>query len=193
MMRCVGMLSAAELPQYLDHLLRLDAADRRLRFGYAISDDAIRSHVSGINGDGHRILAVSDGAGRVIGAVHIASVDAQAAELAFSIDKEWRGRGLGTQLFERAVLWARNRGIRRAHLYCLSDNAGIRQLARNAGMQMHSDGSESEGCLALAPATPFSFARELAAERWALLESVRREGRVRLPLPTPLAQVQPAV
>ena len=36
-----------EADQYRDHLLRLDAASRRNRFGGAASDDRIREHVNG--------------------------------------------------------------------------------------------------------------------------------------------------
>ncbi len=59
MMPCMRTLTASELPKYRDHLLRLDAEDRRLRFGYPISDEAIQGHVRKIDMTKDRITGSS--------------------------------------------------------------------------------------------------------------------------------------
>lgn len=173
-MHCITYLAPYELPKYVDHLLRLNAEDRRLRFGFAIDDAGIRAHVAHLDVRGNRILAQVDDDGRVVGAAHIALIDQRTAEFAFSVDLAWRGRGLGGRLFDRAVLWARNRGVRIAHVYCLADNHIMRQIARKAEAEIHTEAGESEGCFTVPPATPFSFAQELAAERWGMIERQRR-------------------
>ena len=84
MIPSIRTLTASELPKYRDHLLRLDEADRRLRFGFPISDQAIRDHVRKIDLATDRMLVQVDDELEIIGAVHIAAgapgiVRAQAA------------------------------------------------------------------------------------------------------------------
>lgn len=182
-MRCARTLSPAEWPAYEAHLLRLDGEARRLRFGYQINDSAISAHVASLVPARDRILAVVEG-GRVVAAAHIAraaaypETDPGTVELAFSVDADKRGQGLGRLLFDQALAWSRNRGLRRAAIYFLADNHAIRRMANRAGMSVDGRAGEYEGIMPLAPATPFSLARELAAERWALWEE---QGRRQLP------------
>jgi GNAT superfamily N-acetyltransferase len=170
MMHGIRTLTAAELPKYRDHLLRLDAEDRRLRFGFIIDDAGIREHVRQLDRQTDRIIAHIDDNLRVVGAAHIAPADDGAIELAISVDYSWRGRGVGAQLFDQAVLRARNRGLRRAYIYSLADNRVMRHLARKVGMTIHSEAGESEACLALPPPTPLSLLREVASERWGMYD-----------------------
>lgn len=180
MMPCMRTLTASELPKYRDHLLRLDAEDRRLRFGFPIRDEAIQDHVRKIDMTKDRILAQVDDDLQIIAAAHIAAGAQGTVELAFSVDSGWRGKGLGTQLFERALLWARNRGIRHAVIYFLFDNHTMRHLARQVGMTINIEAGEGEGRLELEPPTPLSYLREIATERLAMYEhsfKVSRRGR----------------
>ncbi len=187
MIHCIRTLTTSELPKYRDHLLRLDAEDRRLRFGYPISDQAIRDHVRRIDTKADRILVQVDEDLNVIAAAHIAAGRPGTVEFAFSVDRDWRGRGLGRQLFEQAILWARNRGLRDAFIYYLVDNRAMRRLARQAGMTSHNEAGEIEGQLRLQPPTPLSYLRELASERWGMydhsVKASRRGPRQLLPQP----------
>ena len=161
----IRSLTTSELPKYLEHLLRLDSTDRRMRFGFAIGDTGIREHVQRIDLRTDYILALFDDDLDVVAAAHMArGRDDNVAEFAFSVDREWRSCGVGCELFNRTVLWARNRGIRQAILYCLYENQAIRQLARQAGVQMTVDAGEIEGRLDLLPATPLSFLAEHTSE-----------------------------
>jgi GNAT superfamily N-acetyltransferase len=136
-----------------------------MRFGFAIGDTGIREHVQRIDLRSDYILALFDDDLDVVAAAHIARArDDELAEFAFSVDREWRSCGVGCELFNRTVLWARNRGIRQAILYCLYENQAIRQLARQAGVQMTVDAGEIEGRLDLLPATPLSFLAEHTSE-----------------------------
>jgi GNAT superfamily N-acetyltransferase len=161
----IRSLTTSELPKYLEHLLRLNSTDRRMRFGFAIGDTGIREHVQRIDLRTDYILALFDDDLDVVAAAHMAwGRDDNVAEFAFSVDREWRSCGVGRELFNRTVLWARNRGIRQAILYCLYENQAIRQLARQAGVQMTVDAGEIEGRLDLLPATPLSFLAEHTSE-----------------------------
>jgi GNAT superfamily N-acetyltransferase len=153
-----------EWPGYREHLLRLDAADRRLRFGFIIGDAGIDDHVRRLRPGADRILAVLHDFGRVAAAVHIAPVGDDAAELAFSVDRPWQNRGLGRALFERALSWLRSRGIRRVFLVYLSENGAMRTLARAFGMTSEAAAGEVTAELTLPPANPLIVLGELVAD-----------------------------
>jgi GNAT superfamily N-acetyltransferase len=162
-------LTAGERPKYLEHLLRLAPADRRMRFGSPISDAGIREHVRRIDLRTDQILALFDDDLDVVAAAHIARARDDVAEFALSVDREWRGCGVGFELFDRTVLWARNRGIRQAIVYSLNENQAMRHIARKAGGQMTMAAGETEGRLELLPRTPLSLLVEQASERSAWL------------------------
>jgi RimJ/RimL family protein N-acetyltransferase len=150
------------------HLLRLDDDDRRLRFGYRISDAAIEAFVSRINWLNERVLVASDEEGHVIGAVHVARLGSRDAEFAFSVERNYRQRGIGGALCQRALLWARNRGFRRAFTYCAAQNMAMRRLALACGMRVSCTGGDCEGNLSLAPASLSTWLSEMLGESWAL-------------------------
>jgi hypothetical protein len=66
----VRALTPSEMPNYLDHLLRLDSADRRMRFGFPIGDTGMRAHVQCIDLRTGHILALFDDLD-VVAAAHI--------------------------------------------------------------------------------------------------------------------------
>jgi GNAT superfamily N-acetyltransferase len=103
------------------------------RFGFPIGDAVISEHVQRIDLRNDQILALFDDDLDVVAAAHIVRACDDVAEFALSVDREWRGRGVGSALFDRAVLWARNRGIRQAIVYCLNENQATRHIVRKAG------------------------------------------------------------
>ena len=171
-------LTPGELPNYLEHLLRLDPADRRMRFGFPISDTGIRAYVQRIDLRTGHILALFDDDLDVVAAAHIVRAGDDVAEFAFSVDREWRGCGVGSELFDRAVLWARNRGIRQAIVYCLNENQAMRHIARKAGVQMTVAAGEIEGRLELLPATPFEPPRRAGIRALGMARSVTQAHRL---------------
>jgi len=61
-----------ELGAYADHLLALDADDRRLRFGQAIHDAAIHGYVERIDAGRDTVFGVIDGDLELVGAAPLA-------------------------------------------------------------------------------------------------------------------------
>ncbi|MGA8170594.1 MAG: GNAT family N-acetyltransferase [Methylocystis sp.] len=59
---------------------------------------------------------------------HLAELNA--AEAAFSVEKEWRGRGVGAALLARIVEAAREAGARTLDLCCLTHNRAMQGLVR---------------------------------------------------------------
>lgn len=147
-----------------EHFQALGGEDRRLRFGATLSDDAIAQHVANIRYGSDSLFGVYSDDLRLLAVAHLASrVDP--AELGLSVLPAARGQGVGSLLFERAVLRARSLGIRELFMHCLAQNDAILHIARKAGMQVTRDGIEAEARLRL-PATDLSvLAAELSEAR----------------------------
>lgn len=162
-------LVSAERPALLAHLFALDAADRRSRFGIAVSDDFLRDYTTAIDFRSDAVFGVFDAELALVGAAHLALV-AGHAELGVSVLPQARDRGIGAALLARAHLHARNRGVAALFLRCLRENAAMMHLARSQNMRIATESGESDACLTLTPPNPFTFTAELLAEQAGLYD-----------------------
>src|SRR6185312_1602938 len=96
-------LGALDRPALLAHFKALEAEDRRLRFALPLGDAALEAYVERIDFEGDDVLAVHDESLRIIAAIHVARAG-KAAELGLSVLPGHRGTGVGTALFERAIM-----------------------------------------------------------------------------------------
>ena len=139
------------------HLLKLEPADRYLRFGYAASDEQIRRYAEQLDFERDEIFGIYNRRLELIAMAHLAFSEhpehKQCAEFGVSVLKHARGRGFGARLFERAVIHARNEGVNMVFIHALSENTAMLKIARNAGATVRRDGSESEAYLELPPAS----------------------------------------
>ena len=128
----IRKLWVGETDAYRQHLLRLDPDSRHTRFSGAVSDDVIARHAASASEVGTVVHGFFvDGTLRGAAELRpLGSLFAREAEAAFSIEKPWQSHGVGTELLERTLLSARNRGIRSLHMHCLADNRRMQQLAR---------------------------------------------------------------
>ncbi len=149
----IRALGADDRAALLRHLLALDASDRYLRFGYVASDAQIRRYVAGIDFTRDEVFGVFNRRLELVAAAHIALAGAAPGEAEFGVSvlAQGRGRGIGTQLFERAAVFARNRGLHTLRLQCLSRNAAMMHIARRAGMLVRQCDGESEATLQIPP------------------------------------------
>ncbi|MGZ5061058.1 MAG: GNAT family N-acetyltransferase [Usitatibacter sp.] len=167
-------LRESEREALVAHFTALDGEDRRLRFGTSISDDALRAYAERIDFDSDGIFAVHDDSLRLVAVVHVAVTDAS-AELGLSVHPGFRGDGLGSELFARAVMHLRNRGIHEVFVHCITENAAMMHLARKHGMRVVYEGSETDAYLTLARATPESIFTEWLQEQHAqAVQALRR-------------------
>ena len=154
----------------LEHFLALQAEDRYLRFGYPATDRQVERYVAGIDFVRDELFGVFDRRLRLVAVAHLAMGEAQGgqAEFGVSVLSAGRGRGIGTRLFERAAMFARNRGLHSLRLQCLSENAAMMGIARRAGMHVHNCGGETEAILEIPPRSLLShldeWLRDAAAE-----------------------------
>ncbi|TGD96917.1 GNAT family N-acetyltransferase [Methylobacterium nonmethylotrophicum] len=138
----------------------LDPESRFDRFMGAVSETAAAAYASrALVAEGLVFGAFTDGALRGVGELRPAGA-ATEAELAFAVARGHRGRGLGHALGARLTQAARNGGMHRLHLRCLSGNRPMRALARRLGAEFSAGGREVHAVLALSPPTAFSLWRE---------------------------------
>ena len=163
-----------EIAAYRDHLLRLDVGSRRDRFGGAVSDDYIRSHVRDLN----HLDAVLYGFfadGTLRGAAELRPMGAWKsgeAEAAFSVEQNWQSHGVGSALLENMLLTARNRSVKHLHLACLARNQRMQQLARKFDADLRFDFDSVVGEMRAQRPTPLSFVREAASDGYALVNAM---------------------
>ncbi|HZP76938.1 MAG TPA: GNAT family N-acetyltransferase [Pseudolabrys sp.] len=158
----VRKLWIGEVPLYRDHLLRLDPDSRHTRFGAGVADEFIRGYaekVSAFDVVLHGFFM--DGTLRGVGELRrTGTVFAREAEAAFSIEKPWQSHGVGTELLERTLLAARNRGVRALSMHCLTGNLRMQQLARKFDADLHFDFGDVVGEVDPPRSTPLSLMRE---------------------------------
>lgn len=167
-------LAPRHKPRILMHLLALSEQDRYLRFGYPATDEHIRRYVDGLDFGRDEIFGIFNRRLQLVAMAHLAfSVDPElssCAEFGVSVNAGQRGRGMGAKLFDRAVIHARNEGVRMLFIHALSENAAMLGIARKAGARVERDGSESEAYLSLPQATIDSQVTGLLQDRMAELD-----------------------
>jgi GNAT superfamily N-acetyltransferase len=165
----VHRLTEAARPKLLDHFLRLDANDVRLRFGSPLGSDAIAAYVQGIDFDTDAVFGVYEEELGLAAVAHVA-FGTDGAELGISVLPADRSCGIGTALFARAVEHARNRFVTKMYMHCLSENEAMMHIARKSGMNICIDTGEAEAFLKLEPADQASLSGELMGQRLALFD-----------------------
>ena len=165
----IRRLLPSESGQLLRHLLRLDADSRHDRFGMGVSDAFLEQYAarSGSLDDliyGFFVDGELRGAGELRGlgpSGHDHWRDRwSAAEAAFSVERPWRGLGVGAQLMGRIVRAARNRRAATLYMSCLSRNRAMQALARKFSADLTFEAGETTTTLPVEGPTPFSLIYE---------------------------------
>jgi GNAT superfamily N-acetyltransferase len=166
-------LSSASRDALKQHFQALGEDDRRLRFGSAISDAGIAGYVDRIDFDHDAVFGVFDDELALAGVGHVA-IGGDMAELGVSVLPAHRGRGIGSALFERANIFARNSLVRALFMHCLTENAAMMHIARKSKMRIVAGSGEADAHLDLAPSDPSSITREMMQEQIALFDYALR-------------------
>ena len=159
---------------FRDHVLRLDARSRHERFGGGMSDDFLVRYAEHCFGQGDLLYgAFIDG--HLCGAAELRSGQAiwseQApfgrhirAEAAFSVENEFRRRGIGEKLFRRIQQAATNHGVETIEIICLPDNIEMRMLAQKFKTHFTFEENALTGRLRARRPTPFSLMQEASGD-----------------------------
>jgi GNAT superfamily N-acetyltransferase len=163
-----------ETDKFRDHLLRLDPESRRLRFAHSVSDAFIDDYASRTTAFGSLVYGhLVDGQAR--GAAELRRLgDAwgDEAEAAFSVERHYQNRGVGTDLMGRIVRAARNRNIRRLYMSCLAENAKMQSIARNHAAVLRFDAGDVVGEILPERPNYYSLAAESAVDRMGFIIAV---------------------
>ncbi|MFH0300599.1 GNAT family N-acetyltransferase [Bradyrhizobium sp. 31Argb] len=148
----VRTLSQSELPLLRDHLLRLDRTSRYDRFHGFMDDGFIKRYAEKCASDGTVIIAYFDN-GTVRGAAELhppeQSPDGE-PEIAFSVERSARRKGVGSVLFRKLIAEAQARGYRSLRITTGAQNEAMRTLASKFGAKLTFRHGESTGSIDLA-------------------------------------------
>lgn len=100
-----------------------------------VSDGELRRLTAGEGGrDVVRIATVGDGSEEMIVGIGHCVLDGSAADIAFLVAEEYRGRGIAGALLRQLADIARARGITRFEADVLADNTAMRNVFRRSGL-----------------------------------------------------------
>lgn len=132
-------LSPADSPAFRQHLGRLDAESLHNRFAMTVSEDFLDTYATRCFTLGELVYgyAEQDVLRASAEMRRLSEPDGHDAELVFSVETDWRNRGIGRALFEKMIAAARERGIERLHMNCLAWNRPMQALARKFQADIH--------------------------------------------------------
>ncbi len=121
-----------ERDEFKDHLLRLEKTSRYMRFGCEVNDEFIENYASHALDHNCRVWGYFGPRGNLRGTGELKCFANKpgSAEAAFTVEKEYRDKGVGTQLFSHVILSARNRDINHLYVNCLRQNQAMKAIAR---------------------------------------------------------------
>ena len=128
----IRQLRPSDLPRFRDHLLRLDAENRRDRFNGPSSDHFLENYAERSFRNGAIVVGyVVDDC--VLGAAELHERPEElepTGEIAFSVERELQHRGIGGVLFERLIGHARALGYTRLLVTTHPQNVAMKRLAQ---------------------------------------------------------------
>ncbi len=171
-MRVFRKLLPYEIWRLSEHLLRLTAEDRRLRFFAGVNDDYIANHCRHIDGL-HAVVIGFFESGVLRGAaeLHLASDFGPRAELAITVERAWQAHHIGTELLGHAITIAENRGVRTIAMVCLLDNRRMQHIARKFTARLEIVDDQAEAQLKVPFPTQLSLWQEAAMDGMGLMTS----------------------
>lgn len=167
----VRRLWPSDMKAFRDHLLRLDAGSRQERFCGGMSNVFLVHYAEHCFGQGD-LLYGSFIDGELVGAAELHSSLAIwserapfgqhiHAEAAFSVEQDYRRRGIGEKLFKRIRRAASNHGVETIEILCLPDNIRMRSLAQKFKTHFTFEDCALTGRLLAHRPTSFSLMREV--------------------------------
>jgi len=147
----IRTLTAREMPLLREHLLRLDPESRRDRFNGATDESFVDSYAARCLADGTVVIAyVEDD--KVLGAAELHQPDTSpdgVPEIAFSVERSVRRKGVGSVLFRRLITEAEGRGYESLRITTGYGNEAMRALAHKFGAHLTFRQGKSTGTIDL--------------------------------------------
>jgi RimJ/RimL family protein N-acetyltransferase len=170
----IRKLWPTETDKFRDHLLRLDGDSRRMRFAHGVADSFIVDYAARMNDMGSIVYGFL-----IDGEVHAAAelrrlgeTWGPEAEAAFSVEKDYQEKGIGTELMGRVIRAARNRGVERLYMSCLAENGKMQAIARKHDAALRFEYGEVIGEIVPSHSNYFSMLAEEGEDRMGYMMAV---------------------
>ena len=167
------LMKESDKKKILKHFLKLNTKDRYLRFGFHATDEIIEKYLDrAFDGYGiDNMWFISLDLDKVVGTVHVALLKDR-AELGFTVSEDYRGRGLGQDLFLRGATWAMLKGRKIIYTQCLSENDVMQHIAKKNGMTIVTiDAGEKEATLKATKGVMESYFQDAIFDNIALVDA----------------------
>jgi len=188
----VRELHAGHRENVREHLQELSEQDRSLRFGMPTTDDIINKYVDKLNFSVDSMFGVFNQELKLIGFAHLAYPSKSKSkpvmvEFGVSVSQSGRGQGVGSALFKRAAMHARNTHVEILYVHCLSSNKVMMHIAKKAGMNVEFSYGEADAYLRLPKPTSASIVKEaveaqVAAMDYAVKRNLKESNFVMAPV-----------
>jgi len=152
----------------LRHMLRLSVDDIRMRFGGRQTEASVTAYVDRIDFNRDTLYGVFDYDLALTGVTHVGM--GEEAEFGVSVLPAFRGRGIGTALFERAEEHATNNMISTFFVHTLTENKPMLAIARKRKMRIITEAGEADCFLNLPRPDVGTITSEFLQDRVALFD-----------------------
>jgi GNAT superfamily N-acetyltransferase len=125
-------LGPADLAAFQRHLQRLGEECRRARFGGTASDTFLCAYAGRVDFSNTAVLGCFVGT-EMRGACELRSLEqtwCRGAELAFTVEKDWRAQGMASALMEQAIRATRRLPVEHLYLTCHLSNRTMQRIAK---------------------------------------------------------------
>jgi GNAT superfamily N-acetyltransferase len=143
----IRRLDRQEMPLLREHLLRLDTESRHDRFNGFADESFIERYAAKCATDGTIVIAYLEG-GEVLAAAELHPADGDNSplpEVAFSVERKVRRKGLGSVLFRRLIAEGKRKGYDSLRITTGAQNEAMRSLANKFGAHLTFRHGESTG------------------------------------------------
>jgi len=170
----IRKLWVGETDRFREHLLRLDPISRVSRFGTPVTNYFIEKYAARALGPdsvvhGFFVEGTLRGCAELrVSADHFP----HEAEAAFSIERPWQNVGVGSALLGRTILAARNRGVRKLHMNCLSHNHPMQAIARKYEADLRFEANDVVAEITNPRPDPLSLFREFMADGYSFTSAL---------------------
>lgn len=171
----IRSLLSSEREMLTDHFLRLSDEDLRRRFHGPISASMLEDHVDEAFAPHRHVIGwFQDHALR--GAVEL-DENGPAVEAAVTVEKDFRGQGVGHALLSRALDRAAARGHTQLVVHTTRSNSPMVGLAKSLDATLEADGPDVSGLIPVKRARPMKLLFDLALDEARLAALILRANR----------------
>lgn len=141
---CERLKNEVILTQSLgDHFKRLDKESKQFRFYTSINEAFIENYSQKLNMNNNYFIGWFDCDSVLRGVSHIsATKNPYVAEIGLSLEKPFRGQGIGVSLLVNSVLLAKELQFNYISIECLASNYNIISWVKRAGFPLERKGCE---------------------------------------------------